>query len=244
MTPLERAKAFVKSRAAMTALKIMPLALATVVGVSTKAHATITTGTMSGTYSHWSDPSCSGSTPCLNTKGGIGPSSSFSAYGTGGVQGSGSIGGTYGNGSTGQSLDLQLLISGGGTGNYGSDAAFKTTFEVDCPGCASTDTFSYTVNLTIDQSTYTYSSVFTPGTMVDPPVIIPTQGDDMDAYPWQATIDFYWTGSNGEQATFNPVDLSLDPNPGSGTPPVPEPTSMLLALSGLPLLGRLIRKKR
>jgi len=41
MTPLERAKAFVKSRAARTALKIMPLALAAVTATTTAAKADV-----------------------------------------------------------------------------------------------------------------------------------------------------------------------------------------------------------
>jgi hypothetical protein len=59
---------------------------------------------------------------------------------------------------------------------------------------------------------------------------------------WQTTIGFSWTGSAGEMASFDVNQLAIYPT--SGTSSVPEPGSLLLALSGLPLIGRLLRKKQ
>lgn len=260
MTALERAKAFVNSRAATTALRIMPLALATVVAVSDvpKAHATTVFDPSSGS-AQWILPDCSGgATACLETK--LDPlfpsnspaTASFNAFGSSGVQASGSVGGYHKNGSVDKpgnsnEVDLSLQVSGSGSGNYGTDATFGFSFLVTCPttGCANTDTFSYDGTATIDGNPLAFAGTFTPGTAVTlPQTLIATNPSDSVSDPglgWGATINFHWNGVDGENFVINPVDLNFNPNPGA--PTVPEPASMLLALAGLPFLKRFIRKR-
>jgi len=240
MTALERAKAFVQSRAAKTALKILPLALATVVGVSTKAHATVVPA-FTGTNTNWTVPGCSSgsgapSSPCLS--GFSAPNySPFSSYGSGGVQTGGSVlNGTF-KGAPG-AIDLQFLMSGGATGSS-PEVGVKWQFEVDCPSCSSSDTFYYEVNANVGAfSGQTGSVAFSPNQLIDPPLVFSAGalGD------WQATIDLLWSGQDGEAANFTVDSFAIYPT--EETSPVPEPSSLLLAFSGLPFVLRTIRKKR
>lgn len=260
MTALERAKAFVNSRAAKTALRIMPLALATVVAVSDvpKAHASPTA--LSGSFSQWQYKNCSSGAPCMSGLGGgtnsnPSPSSTFVAYGSEGIQGKGDfsaiLSGQKLPPNSPQALVTKYNIAGSGMGTYGTQALFGWAFDVSCThgtsACDPTDVFSYTVTATIDGNTVplvpgTLGGPFVPGTAVSSSVLIPTNaGDSIPADQWSAEIDFTWTGQTGEVIDFNPV-LTLDPNPAP--PGVPEPASLLLALSGLPLIGRFYRRKR
>ncbi len=242
MTALERAKAFINTRAAKTALRIMPLAVAAAVAVSVvpKAHAD---ATLVGTTATWTYGHCSGgANACLDTSSGI-ESVSFNYPGGGAVTGSGGLSGVVGqqNGP----LELQFSIGGSGSGTYNDNVAFGGKFLVTCSGCDPSDTFSYDVAATVDGTPYTSSTIsFSPGTTLTlPTVLIPTtNGDPVMNDLWNASITFHWNAVVGDQATFQPVNLTLDPkNPT--TPTVPEPASMLLAIAGLPFLRRFIRKR-
>ncbi len=239
MTPLERAKAFMHSRAAKTALKIMPLALAAVVSLSGKAQAT-STAQLSGSFEKWTVQSCSGG-PCLDL---ATLSSSWSYGADGSVTGSGSASGVHGGG-TGTTMII-FQVSGGGTGNYGSLTDFLGNFTIGCIGltggsCDPHDTFSVNITATVDNLTGSASSAVTPGSYIVTGSFLTTDGDSVAANPWSAEIDFFWNGIDGEQLSLNPTNLGFDPHTPVST--TPEPASMLLALSGLPFLARL-RKKR
>jgi len=245
MTALERAKAFVQSRAAKTALKILPLALATVVGVSTKAHAT-TQPTFSGSNTIWNKPACSGgSVACLKPV--TLASSNPVPYMTYGSQANGTASGTYNFvTSPGGPVDLQFLMSGNGTGTLSNPIAIQYSFDMTCTGCASTDTFGYEV---AGQVYNTASQQFSIDTGVVPTAGPPNESGTIYISPvsgtldnWQTTIDFLWFGQNGETASFDVSNLAIYPT--SGTSSVPEPSSLLLAFTGLPFVMRALRKKR
>jgi hypothetical protein len=247
MTALERAKVFVKSRAAKTALRIMPLALATVVSVGTKAHAN-TLPTFSGSFTEWQTANCSsgGIAACLqpfpNTSGNPVP------YLTNGSQSSGSASGTYVvKSSPGFPATLSYLMSGNGTGDLTTPIAVQFDVSITCPTCSSLDTFSFQVSGDVDNTSSqtfsadsaTYVKVGDSFDATGSFLISPVSGTLQD---WQTQIDFSWAGNAGEAATFDVNQLAIYPT--SGTSSVPEPGSLLLALSGLPLIGRLLRRKR
>jgi hypothetical protein len=244
MTALERAKVFVQSRAAKTALRILPLALATVVSVSTKAHAT-TQPVFSGSFSTWSSQDCSsgGTAACLNP-------SSFSAnppvpYMTNGSQSSGIATGTYVARGAGPAT-LTFLMSGNGTGDLTAPTTVQFDVNIKCPSCAASDTFSFAVFGQVYNQTLGYngsSPLFTGmGDSLDASgtFTVPSPGGTLQ--DWQTYINFSWTGNAGEIASFDVTQLAI--YPPSATSTVPEPGSLLLALSGLPFIGRLIRRKR
>ena len=240
MTPLERAKAFVQSRAAKTALKIAPLALATVVSVNQKAQAITTPPQFSGGAPVWTAPVGTGSFLELTDS-----TSSSAPYGTGGIKGWGSTDSQQagGNGTS----DVSFEMSGTGSGTFVNDTVtlswdFTGTCDKDCKANEDTgaDAFQYRVQACVEsQCTSTDWTPF----FADPTgstVISGLAGSGFSS--WSASIDFEWQGQGLETATFNVNSLALDPGP-INVPTVPEPASALLALAGLPFLKRVIRKK-
>jgi len=242
MTALERAKAFVQSRAAKTALQIMPLALAGVLS----AHASSVQFTPSGNP-QWQTPAPgTGSYLVLQS-----PTSSVSSLSDGGVTGNGSAGMQV-TGGSGYNYTT-FLMSGGGSGDFSNpfvtvswdftvtcDAACKANEAGPPPGSDDyQDTFSYSVETFINGVEYDWAGNGT--TFYADPMdsyMIAVSGP---LYSWSTQVDVTWLGNNGETANWSQSYLTIDP--GTPTSGVPEPASMLLAASGLPFLLRL-RKKR
>ena len=256
MTALERAKAFVQSRAAKTALKIMPLALATVVSVSVKAHAD-SVPIFNGSNPQWNavvPPSGAYLVLGCGTPGSCpDPTSGYSPYLNNGVTGYGMTGAQV-LGAPG-TAELDFVMTGTGSGQFFNsgvtvDWDFGVTCDATCKANENTpdpnnpgftlDYFQYNVIATVDGNTVAYGG---PVFYADPlgSFVIPvTPGDPVGN--WSVEIDMFWTAADtGETATFTVNQLSLDPGQA---PNVPEPASMLLAASGLPLLLRVIRRKR
>jgi len=252
MTALERAKQFVQSRAARTALTIMPLALATVVSVSVKAHADslpvfgtptpqwVTHPSNTGAYLVLGCPPQNGNGFCPD------PSSSSVPYGTGGVNGYGSTGGQEVQG--GGTSELDFVMTGTGSGQFaGNGVVAAWNFNIACdatcqaneitpdpnnPG-QTLDYFQYTVFVNINgEGPYPFDGgTFYAGGPQSGSFVVPvTPGETLGS--WSAEIDIFWNaGDNNETANFDVTQLSLNP--------VPEPCTAVLALAGIPLLFRL-----
>jgi hypothetical protein len=166
---------------------------------------------------------------------------------TNGSQSSGVATGTYVvKGASGGPASLSFLMSGNGTGDLTGPVTVSYNFSISCPNCSSSDTFSATVSGDVENTasqsfTESQSGYSGPagGNALGIFYIDPVAGTLQD---WGTEIDFSWVGNAGETAT---IDLTrLDIYPTTGTSSVPEPGSLLLALSGLPLIGRLLRRKR
>ena len=235
MTPLERAKAFVQSRAAKTALKILPLALATVVS----ANADTAKLTLSGNPQWTAQTSLTGAYLQLSN------SVSTGMQVGNGVTGSGSTDMEV-VGNSGTTKPASFFMSGGGTGTYENPITVSWDFAVNCDAQCKADEqtgqqfFQYQVVVFINGNEYD-SDVFTfladpNGQMIinDPNLIGQTVG------PWSAQVDMVWDNAViHETGSWVQNFLTIDP----GGTQTPEPASMLLLFSGVPFVIRLTRKK-
>lgn len=261
MTPLERAKAFVQSRAARTALKILPFALAAVVSTQAVA-ANITSASASFSTN---DQGCSGGT-CItfvpgqinnnqvSTLPAVATFSGSTATGTGDAPME-LFGGKNG------SATASFVMNGTGDGGPFTGLNVSWNFLVTCDAACSfniknppppgstlfQDDFTYDVNLLVNGTDlYSWSGNPTDFTSsVDPTPVTGSfafNGLNSNLNSWIAEVDVSWLGNTGETADWNMNHLTVNfTSPVSTTP---EPASMMLAFAGLPFVLRTIRKKR
>lgn len=245
MTALERAKAFVNSRAGKTALKIMPLALAAAaaVTVTPQAKADVTL-TNPKAFFQGCVGMCSGGFVIDNQ---TDTASQVPETGFTGAVGSGNMSGHFTSSSTG--TPLHFYLSGGATGT----------------GVPNTLILSWDYNLTTPSDitvqsvavwfTYSNGDLFGDcdatadnGGIADS-CSIDLTGEEASAGPlnsWNAFFEAQTINPNGDTAplVWDVSYLAVTSGPYPSTTPTPEPSSMLLALAGLPLIGRFVRRKR
>jgi hypothetical protein len=235
MTPLERAKAFVQSRAAKTALKILPLALAAVVS----ANADTAKLSLDGNPQWNAHTSSTGAYLQLSNS-----STSGSQVGNG----------VTGNGFTdllvvGNSGNTELaafFMSGGGTGTYQNPITVSWDFDITCDAqCkagedAGDQFFEYNVVVLINGNEYDSGAVTFLGDpsgsfIINDPTLL-----GQNVGPWSAEVDLVWHNAIiNETGSWTQNFLTIDP----GGVATPEPASLLMALAGLPFAIRLRRKK-
>jgi len=261
MTPLERAKAFVKSRAARTALKIMPLALAAVTATTTAAKADVVI--------HPTDASFNG---CV-----VGPgqdcSGLFKLTGESGIALSqlGLVGGVNGAHSQGigdgrfplnfpLSSNWDFTVNGDGAG-VTTDSFFQAgvdtvpiswDFTLGSSNTALTydwsifysftDTSSTTVSGTCDSGLGVAAGTDVTGSDCSMPISgLTTLGPLSN---WQVQIDVQMTNTGTPFSTenWNVNYLNIGSSPTTPPPPMPEPATLTLAAAALPFLIRRLRK--
>jgi len=255
MTALERAKAFINSQAARTALKIMPLALVTVAAVSVtpqaKADVALTPGNPYFQACVAAPPAtCSGgfiidSQTNLN-KAQLPPNGTFT-----GAVGGGDMTGHFGPDYNGTLTPIDFFLPGTSTGLFSGislDTVFLSwSFSINTPTDTSVDHvnvfFYYNGNIVGECDDVDYTG---PTATCEVDGLL---GDETAFGPltsWEAQIQPILISTNGTMPTTWDVSyLAVDATPYTPAPPgMPEPASMILALSGLPLIGRIIRKKR
>jgi hypothetical protein len=235
MTPLERAKAFVQSRAAKTALKILPLALATVVA----AHADSAKLNLSGNPQWNAQTSSSGAYLMFTNS-----TSSGSQVGNG-VTGSGFTDMQV-VGNSGDTELASFFMSGGGTGTYQNPITVSWDFDITCDAqCKAAELtgdqfFEYNVAVIINGNEYDSGSVFFTADPMGSFIINDLSLIGQSVGPWSAEVDLVWhNGVILETGTWAQTYLTIDP----GGVQTPEPASMLLMLAGVPFLIRRIRRK-
>ncbi len=210
MTALERAKAFINTRAAKTALRIMPLAVAAVavVGITPNAHATSATFTANQAF--FSTGTCSG-VACIdftNTSSGYGPTADgYGAVGTGSSHMTIGKPGWLPDANGISTYDAFFTVSGTANGTFpGDDLKISWDFSANCgpSPCSVNNPFSYNVFFNLDQdpnAPYTYSGSYIPVTgPVAQTWTIPgysTSGPmsgplTLTNANWTATIDLNW----------------------------------------------------
>ncbi|MGZ4815937.1 MAG: PEP-CTERM sorting domain-containing protein [Terriglobales bacterium] len=235
MTPLERAKAFVQSRAATTALKILPLALAAVVS----ANADTAKLTLSGDPQWLAQTSSTGAYLVLTNS-----VSSGMQVGNG-VTGFGSTDMEV-VGNSGTTAPASFFMSGGGTGTYQNPITVSWDFTVNCDAqCKAGEQlgeqwFQYQVVVFINGNEYD-SDVFifladpNGSLIINDPTLLGQQ-----VGPWSAQVNLVWANAViNETGNWGQTYLTIDP----GGVVTPEPASMLLLFTGLPFVVRLTRKK-
>lgn len=266
MTPLERAKAFIQSRAAKTALKILPLALATVAAVPA-AHATGTV-VLNPTSASFGGCSVTVTSPC---SGSFVLSSSSTTYGSlatqGGVQGAYGTGSAVGDWHNQQSssYDWTFALQGNDNGSTNSFAGIpldtlnvswdfsfalpagsdltvnsETLYLVFVNGTDPSQSPAYVDSYSLSSNTGSYQFSGLAGAPVTSPML------------WAAVLDVNLScddptggpcsglsanGGNGE-ADWNVNNLSLYGNSVVGTP---EPATLTLLFAAVPFL---LRKRR
>jgi len=248
MTPLERAKAFVKSRAAKTALKILPLALAaaTVAVPTAKANVVINPTDAHFTGCDPNTANCSGLFALASS------STSFALLSPGGgVQGA--IGGGTGIGvwvgtGTDNTQNWDFVLKGDDTGS--TDGFFSIpvdqliigwSFSLQGSsggvtiGPAATLLYDFNDGSTDLQGTCAVTN-FSSGCLVSG---LSTLGSPTS---WSLTLEVPVTSASGTDAVQWNVDFL-----GVIAPPVtttPEPASMTLTLIAVPFLVRRLRKRQ
>jgi hypothetical protein len=238
MTPLERAKAFVQSRAAKTALKILPLALATVVS----AHAGTAKFTLSGDPV-WNAPgSSTGGFLVLTNSTSTGSEIGFGVTGSGFTD-------MQVMGNSGDDTSASFSMSGGGTGNFGASPVitvswdFNITCDQDCKNGqdAGAQFFIYDVLVNINGNVYESGAVQFLGDPSGSFVITDPNLVNQDLTSWSAEVDLIWHGGNiFDTGTWTQNFLTIQPN----TTATPEPATLFMAFAGLPFVIRLTRKKQ
>lgn len=264
MTALERAKAFVNSRAARTALKIMPLALATVATVTVaapKAHADVALTPTSASF-----VACDPGTDLKACSGSFAQTSSTTSItqlpldaGVKGAEGSGNASGVFKSTSPGHDYSWDFFLNGTGSGDSFFQAGIDTltvSWNFSFPnsdsvthvddaisGFAGPKVLFVWSDATHTDVTKECDNVGFTGTCV----VSGLNNVNIGTFTsWQAQVEVPVYSDTGVGNMNWQLDyLDVNANGHQTTPPgVPEPASILLALSGLPLIGTLIRKKR
>ena len=252
MTALERAKAFINSRAAKTALRIMPLAVATVVAVTVtpQAKADVALTPTNAKFVACTSAPCSGGFAIDNQTTGFSQLPPNGAF-TGAVS-NGNMSGHFAAPSTGTfGQPINFFFSGSATGTLLSppitDLTISWKFDFNTPTDVTVDHVN--VFFYYNDNTAVYPGGECDYVMYQDTCVVSLAGAQVLFGPpatWQVQIQPFLSSPNGSATTTWNVDyLAIDAT--AYTPPapgVPEPASMLLALSGLPLIGRFIRKKR
>src|SRR5581483_1805943 len=233
MTALERAKAFVNSRAAKTALKIMPLAVAAVVtvGVTPQAKADVAL-TSPKAYFQGCVGTCSGGFVIDNQ---TNSASQVSETGFTGAVGSGNMSGHFTSESSG--TPLHFYLSGGATGTgIPNTLIMSWDFTLNTPSdiTVSSVMVNFSYNGTIEQQCD--ASGDTNGTPDSCTVdLTGVEGFLGPLTSWSAFFEAQTVNLNADTSPItwdvSYLAVTSGPYPPTGTP---EPASMLLALSGLP----------
>lgn len=259
MTPMERAKAFLKSRAAKTALKIMPLALAAV---------TATTAAKADVVIHPTDASFNG---CV-----VGPgqdcSGLFKLTGESGIAVSqlglvGDVNGAHSQGIGDGRFPLGFPLSSNWDFTVNGDGAGVTTdsffaANVDTVpiswdftlGSSNTnltydwsifysftDTSATTVSGTCDMGTGFSAGSEVTGTNCSTPISGLTGLGPLSNWSVQIDVQMTNTGTPFSTEDWNVKYLNIGATPTT-PPPVPEPATLTLAAAAIPFLIRRLRK--
>ena len=251
MTPLERAKAFVQSRAAKTALKILPLALAAVTATTT-AKADVLIHPTGASFTGCTVPpnvSCSGLFKLT------GSSTSFKPLPlVGVVQGAHSQGigdAQFPSAVTSTNWDFNFS----GDGNSSLDSFFAHTIDT------TPITWDFTLNSSDPALTYAYKVYysFTDGlTTIDNNLLPCASGTTSNLSAvigsctasgltglgpltgWNVQLDLQMQDGNKSTVNWNIAYLNVGPQPVTTT--TPEPATLTLSALAIPFVLRRLRK--
>lgn len=240
MTPLERAKAFVQSRAAKTALKIVPLALATATVAVPAAKANVVINPTDAQFSGCTvtaTVTCSGGFVLASSTTGV--SSLPVQGGVQGAHGQGSATGFFNSDTSNEDWSFTVEGTSGSSGSLASVPSLIASWDLSFPRSS---------DVIFGPATLTAFLMDSSGDVVVDSCFLPAETGSCtftglsiltgDLSQWSLTIDVPINSPSGIGSLawdVNKLDLFAPPST------TPEPATFTLALAALPFL---LRKRR